>query len=63
MTKQNQKVAGAEPAAGDGLTDVKLTDRFELNGFVYLPGHTNRVDQSVLKAMKAAGVVDGVQVS
>ncbi|MCB1466649.1 MAG: hypothetical protein KDK08_05800 [Rhizobiaceae bacterium] len=64
MTTKTKKTSGVEPeVASDELTLVDLKDRFPYQGFTYLPGRENWVDQTVLKAMKAAGVLNGVEVS
>lgn len=63
MTRKTKQVAGAEPATQDEMVQVSLKDRFVHEGFTYLPGRENWVDQTVLKAMKAAGVLNDVEVS
>lgn len=58
----SKKTAPAAPAAGsEARYAVKLNGRFSYMDFQYLPTHDHEVDQTVLDAMEAAGVVADVK--
>ncbi|MDB5610659.1 MAG: hypothetical protein JWP25_7559 [Bradyrhizobium sp.] len=57
----NETNPAATAAGADARYDVKISARFPYLGFDYMPGHKHEVDQDVLDAMTAAGVVADVK--
>ena len=59
MSNENNPAATA--AGADARYEVKISARFPHLGFDYMPGHKHEVDETVLGAMKDAGVVADVK--
>jgi hypothetical protein len=58
MAKNQQPAA---KAGADVRYDVKLSARFDHEGFFYSPAHEHVVDQVIFDAMTEAGVVADVK--